>query len=65
MFPYDYVSSLEKLKECKLPCKDDFFNKLNEFHISAADYIQAISTTLRYPAYYCYVTTEVPLLLCS
>ena len=40
---YDYVSSLEKLKECELPCKDDFFNKINECHINEADYIHAIN----------------------
>ena len=41
VFPYDYVSSLEKLRESELPCKSDFFNKLNECHISEVDYIHA------------------------
>ena len=30
VFPYDYVSSFEKLKEPNLPSKDDFFSNLQQ-----------------------------------
>ena len=34
VFPYDYVSSFEKLNESNLPSKDDFFSSLYQSHIS-------------------------------
>ena len=41
VFPYDYVSSFDKLKEQNLPAKDDFFSSLYNAHISDADYEHA------------------------
>ena len=41
VFPYDYVTSLEKLKESVLPSKDDFYSKLYGSHISDEDYEHA------------------------
>ena len=38
VFPYDNVSSFEKLSEETLPSKDNFFNKLINSHISKVDY---------------------------
>ena len=41
VFPYDYVSSFEKLKEANLPSKADFFSSLYNTHISNEDYEHA------------------------
>lgn len=41
VFPYDYVTSLEKLKETVLPSKDDFYSHLYGSHISDEDYDHA------------------------
>ena len=41
VFPYDYVSSFDKLKEPNLPSKDDFFSSLYNAHISDEDYDHA------------------------
>ena len=41
-YPYDYVSSIDKLKETKLPSKEDFYSKLYDEHISDEDYQHAI-----------------------
>ncbi|KAJ8949457.1 hypothetical protein NQ318_007558 [Aromia moschata] len=41
VFPYDYVDSLEKLSETKLPDKEQFYNKLNGSNITAEDYEHA------------------------
>ena len=38
VYPYDYVTSLDKLKEIKLPSKGDFYSKLNDEEISDEDY---------------------------
>ena len=43
VYPYDYVSSIEKLKEAKLPSKEDFYSKLNDEEISEEDYQHAIN----------------------
>ena len=40
-YPYDYVSSIDKLKETKLPLKEDFYSKLYDEHISEEDYQHA------------------------
>ena len=42
VYPYDYVSSLEKLSETQLPPKEEFYSKLNDEDISDDDYKHAI-----------------------
>ena len=42
VYPYDYVSSLDKLSETQLPPKDEFYSKLNDEDISDEDYQHAI-----------------------
>ena len=41
-YPYDYVSSIDILKESKLPSKDLFYSKLYDEHISDEDYQHTI-----------------------
>ena len=41
VYPYDYVSSIEKLSETQLPPKDQFYSKLNDEDISDEDYHHA------------------------
>ena len=43
VYPYDYVSSLDKLSETQLPPKDEFYSKLNDEDISDEDYQHAIN----------------------
>ena len=43
VFPYDYVSSIEKLSETQLPPKKEFYSKLNDEDISDEDYQHAIN----------------------
>ena len=42
VYPYDYVSSLDKLSETQLPPKEKFYSKLNDEDISDEDYQHAI-----------------------
>ena len=42
VYPYDYVSSIDKLKETKLPSKDEFYSKLLDKEISVEDFQHAI-----------------------
>ena len=42
VYPYDYVFSLEKLSETKLPPKEEFYSKLNDEHISEEDFYHTI-----------------------
>ena len=42
VYPYDYVSSISKFKETKLPSKEEFYSKLNNENISDKDYQHAI-----------------------
>ena len=42
VYPYDYVTSIDKLKETKLPSKEDFYSKLYDEEISDEDYQHAI-----------------------
>ena len=42
VYPYDYVTSFNKLKETKLPSKEDFYSKLYDQEISDEDYQHAI-----------------------
>ena len=41
VYPYDYVSSLDKLSETQLPPKEEFYSKLNDEDISDEDYQHA------------------------
>ena len=41
VYPYDYVSSIDKLKETKLPSKDEFYSKLRDEEISEEDFQHA------------------------
>ena len=43
VYPYDYVSSIEKLKETKLPSKEAFYSKLYDEEISEEDFQHAIN----------------------
>ena len=43
VYPYDYVSLIDKLKETNLPSKEDFYSKLNDEEISEEDYQHAIN----------------------
>ena len=43
VYPYDYVSSINKLKETKLPSKDEFYSKLYDEEISEEDFLHAIN----------------------
>ena len=42
VYPYDYVSSIDKLFETQLPSKEEFYSKLNDEDISDEDYQHAI-----------------------
>ena len=41
VYPYDYKDSFEKFNKTKLRKKDEFYNILNDEHISDEDYIHA------------------------
>ena len=43
VYPYDYVSSFEKLSETRLPPKEEFYSRLNDEDISDDDYQHAIN----------------------
>ena len=43
VYPYDYVSSLDKLSETCLPPKEEFYSQLNDEDISDEDYQHAIN----------------------
>ena len=43
IYPYDHVSSIDVLKETKLPSKDLFYSKLNDEEISEENYQHAIN----------------------
>ena len=43
VYPYDYVSSLDKLSETQLPPKEEFYSKLNDEDKSDEDYQHAIN----------------------
>ena len=43
VYPYDYVTSINKLKETKLPSKEDFYSKRYDEEISDEDYQHAIN----------------------
>ena len=41
VYPYNYITSLEKLSETALPKKDAFFNTLSQEHITDEEYARA------------------------
>ena len=41
VYPYEYMDSLERFKETKLPPKEAFYSKLNNEGISDEDYTHA------------------------
>ena len=41
VYPYDYMDCFDKLKEKKLPCKEDFYSLLTDEDISDDDYNHA------------------------
>ena len=43
VYPYDYVSPIEKLTETQLPPKEEFYSKLNDEGITDSDYQHAIN----------------------
>ena len=43
VYPYDYVSSIERLSETQLPPKSEFYSKLNDEDISDSDYQHALN----------------------
>ena len=43
LYPYDYVSTLDKLSETQLPPKEEFYSRLNDEDISNEDYQHAIN----------------------
>ena len=43
VYPYDYVTSIDKLKETKLPPKEAFYSKLLNEEISDEDYQHALN----------------------
>ena len=43
VYPYDYVSSIDKFSETQLPPKTEFYSKLNDEDISDSDYQHALN----------------------
>ena len=43
VYPYDYISSIEKLTEKQLPPKKEFYSKLNDEGITDDDYQRALN----------------------
>ena len=41
IFPYEFLTSLEKLKVDKLPCKEEFYSTLYESNVTDEDYERA------------------------
>ena len=41
IFPYTYIDGFFKIKETKLPSKDNFFNDLTNEHITEGEYDRA------------------------
>ena len=48
VYPYDYVSSLEKLSETQLPPKEEFYSKLNDEDITDDDRLQTRKSCVEY-----------------
>ena len=43
IFPYDYLDSLDRFKEDKLPSKEAFYNRLQNTNVSDEDYHHALN----------------------
>ena len=43
VYPYDYVSSIERFSETQLPPKSEFYSRSNDADISDADYQHALN----------------------
>ncbi len=41
VYPYDYMDSMARFGETRLPSKEQFYNRLNDEHVSDADYAHA------------------------
>ena len=41
VYPYEYMDSWDKFDLPELPSKENFYNKLNDTHISDEDYLHA------------------------
>ncbi|CAH3144907.1 unnamed protein product, partial [Porites lobata] len=52
VYPYDYVSSIEKLSETQLPPKEEFYSRLNDEDISDEDYHHAIRVWNKFNSHY-------------
>uniref|UniRef100_UPI00358F9C4F uncharacterized protein n=1 Tax=Myxine glutinosa TaxID=7769 RepID=UPI00358F9C4F len=48
IYPYDYMDSFERFNETQLPSKENFYNKLNNSHISDKDYVHAQNVWEKY-----------------
>ncbi|XP_076660055.1 uncharacterized protein LOC143363342 [Halictus rubicundus] len=48
VFPYDYLTSYDKLKEERLPPREAFYNRLCTSEISDTDYLHAITVWSRF-----------------
>lgn len=40
VFPYDYLTSYDKLCDSRLPTHESFYNRLCDSHVSKTDYLQ-------------------------
>ena len=43
VYPYDYITSIEKLIETQLPPKEEFYSKLNDEHVTHDDYQHSLN----------------------
>ncbi|XP_076301635.1 uncharacterized protein LOC143219582 [Lasioglossum baleicum] len=48
VFPYDYLTSYDKLNDTCLPSREEFYNQLNGSEISDADYLHANTVWSRF-----------------
>ena len=52
VYPYEYMDSLEKLKETTLPPKEAFYSRLNDKGISDEDYVHALKVWKKFKMEY-------------
>ncbi len=48
VYPYDFMKGPHKKKKIQLPFADQFYSRLNNEHISVADYAQAKHVLTRF-----------------